>query len=216
MSDVLIVTAHLDDFEFGMGGTVARLRDEGLTVRLVVMCKGDRPGAEHVKDERLRACRSNCHDLGMFDVVFYKYPDTYLDDVSQTEICSLVNHHVNTWKPSVVYTHHGGDVHNDHQVVSAATRVACRPRVNCSVDTLYEFTIPGSTEWRHEPTQFNVYKDITSNANDKMEMVSRYTSELREAPDPLSLEMIETRDKYHGSLCGKARAEVFKLVFDRS
>lgn len=212
---VLIITAHLDDFEFGMGGTVAQLCREGHQVRLIVLCRGDRPGNEHVEFSRCEACINNCNDIGIDDVDFHEYSDTRLDQVPQTELCNLISEPIRNWQPNIVYTHHGYDVHRDHCIVSDVTRVACRMRSNSPVDELYEFSIPGSTEWSHKTSQFNVYNDISDYANDKMEMISRYNTELRNSPDPLSLQMIEVRDKYHGSLCGADRAEVFKLIFKR-
>lgn len=210
----LIVTAHLDDFELGMGGTTTKLCSKE-DVYLAVLCKGNRPGYEAVSSPRKTACINNCKDIGIRDTMFHDYSDTRLDQVSQTELCNIIHHHIQTIKPTIVYTHNSDDVHKDHRIVSDVTRVACRMRSTSPVDILYEFSIPGSTEWSHAPRQFNVFEDITDNANDKMEMISRYHTELRSTPDPISLPMIEARDKYHGSLCGYERAETFKLVFKR-
>lgn len=212
--NVLIVSAHLDDFELGMGGTAAKLCRYN-DVFLMVLCKGDRPGSEHVVTPRKSACQNNCRDIGIVDVMFHQYSDTKLDQISQTEICKSIQHHLHMIKPSVVYTHYSDDVHMDHRIVSRATRVACRMRVDCPVKELYEFTIPGSTEWSHTPKYFNLFENITDYVNDKMEMINRYTSELRSPPDPISLESIMSRDKYHGSLCGYRYAEIFNTVFKR-
>ena len=214
MKTILIITAHLDDFELGMGGTAAKLCKLH-KVYLLVLCKGDRPGHEQVGSPRKVACKNNCHDIGIKDVIFYDYSDTRLDMIPQTELCNLLHHHIQLITPDVVYTHYSDDVHNDHCIVSRVTRVACRMRHDNSVNELYEFTIPGSTEWGHIPRHFNVFENITDTANDKMEMISRYTTELRDSPDPVSLKMIDARDKYHGSICGHDRAETFKLVFKR-
>lgn len=211
---ILLVTSHLDDFELGMGGTATKLCVNN-DVYLLVLCRGDRPGNEAVSFSRKAVCVNNCKDIGIKDTMFHNYSDTRLDQVSQTELCCIIQHYIQKIKPVVVYTHYSDDIHRDHCIVSDACRVACRMRESSPVDTLYEFTIPGSTEWRHEPRQFNVYEDITYYASDKMELISRYQTELRLPPDPVSLPMIETRDKYHGSLCGCDRAEIFKLIFKR-
>jgi LmbE family N-acetylglucosaminyl deacetylase len=210
----LILAAHLDDFELGMGGTTAKLCTTG-DVYLLVLCKGDRPGHESVDSYRRAACVNNCNDIGIKSSFFYNYSDTRLDQVPQTDLCNIIHQHIQIIKPTKVYTHCRDDVHKDHRIVSDATRVACRMRASSPVDKLYEFTIPGSTEWNYMPTQFNVFENITEHASDKMEMISRYCTELRPSPDPISLSMIESRDKYHGSLCGYTRAEIFKLVFSR-
>lgn len=214
MNTTLIIAAHLDDFELGMGGTASKLCTND-NVHLLVLCKGDRPGHEKVGSPRKVACVNNCKDIGMHDVVFHDYSDTRLDQTSQTELCNLVQDQIQTIRPTTVYTHYSDDVHKDHCIVSDVTRVACRMRQSSPVNKLYEYTIPGSTEWGYVPRQFNVFEDITDHANDKMEMINRYYTELRDPPDPVSLSMIEARDKYHGSLCGCERAEIFKLIFKR-
>lgn len=214
MNTTLIIAAHLDDFELGMGGTVSKLCMKD-NIHLLVLCKGDRPGHEKVGSPRKVACVNNCKDIGIHNAAFHDYSDTQLDQISQTELCNLVHNQIQTIRPTTVYTHYSDDVHKDHRIVSNVTRVACRMRRSSPVDVLYEYTIPGSTEWGHVPRQFNVFEDITDHANDKMEMINRYYTELRDAPDPISLSMIEARDKYHGSLCGYDRAETFKLIFRR-
>ena len=213
MSRYSIITAHLDDFEFGMGGTASSLCKDH-EVQLVVLCKGDRPGSEHVSNPRRDACLSNCSELGI-EPVLYEYSDTKLDLVGQTELCNIVYKHVCEFKPEGVYTHYSDDIHRDHQIISNVSRVACRMRRDSSVNQLLEFSIPGSTEWSHNARQFNVYKDVTSVYDHKKRMMLKYCTEVRESPDPISLEMIEARDKYNGSICGSFYAESFNLVFMR-
>lgn len=210
---VLIVAAHLDDFELGMGGTAATL-SQNYPVEIVVMCQGDRPGHEFVGSPRRVACRDNVKMLGA-SLTTYRFSDTKLDLVSQTELCDIIHKHVTDYEPTIVYTHHEHDVHKDHRIMSHITRVACRPRSCCPVNTLLEYSIPGSTEWGQASVQFNTFQDITQHSDIKMEMISKYKSELRPSPDPVSLEMIEARDRYHGSLCGYSKAEMFRQIYRR-
>lgn len=210
---VLIVAAHLDDFELGMGGTAAKLAGKD-KVNILVLCRGDRPGASHVVDIRKTACELNCKELKI-EHTLLGYSDTMLDQTPQTEICSLIGDVINNTQPSVVYTHHEHDIHKDHQIVSACTKVACRMRRGNSVKSLYEFFIPGSSDWSFKPKHYNTYHDITPYTNIKEKMISRYTTELRQSPDPVCMHMINARDIYHGSLCGADRAEIFNQVFRR-
>ena len=212
---ILIVTAHLDDVEIGMGGTCAKLCKDNV-VELLTMCRGDRPGCEHVANFRLNATRKNAQELGIRKVHAKNYSDVRLDDVPQLDIVRTVFNEIIDFSPDIVYTHYNNDVHKDHCIVSDAVRVATRPREASSVDELYEFTIPGSTEWGWSERAFNVFEDISGlYSSIKMKAISRYTTELRPTPDPVSVDMIEARDKYHGSLCGYKKAEAFKLVFKR-
>lgn len=214
MRRVLIVTAHLDDFELGMGGTCAKMSSEGDLVTVMVLCQGDRPGHENVGHPRRQACDRNIKLLG-FNLKSYQFSDTKLDQVPQTQLCNIVHAGVTDVNPHVVYTHYEHDVHKDHQLLSGVTRVACRMRHTSPIRELYEFSIPGSTEWGFNVTGFNKFVNISDHDKIKMDMVSQYTSELRPPPDPVSVEMISTRDSYHGSLCGYNKAEVFKTIYVR-
>ena len=96
-------------------------------------------------------------------------------------------------------------------------RIATRPRKSSTVSELYQFFIPGSTEWgQSNGAQFNVAENITKEYNTKMSCISRYNTEVRDCPDPTSFEKIFARDTYYGGLYGYDKAEVFKLIFKRS
>ena len=82
---------------------------------------------------------------------------------------------------------------------------------------MYYFFIPGSSEWGDiDGIQFNVAENITEEYNIKMSCISRYNTEVRDCPDPISFEKIFARDAYYGGLYGYDKAEVFRLVFKRS
>jgi len=216
MKRILIITAHLDDFELGMGGTAIKLsEDTDSEIGLVVLCNGERPGNEHVASPRKDACLSNCKQLGIKHVTIKHYPDTRLDKVSQTTVCNDITSIVNEFKPTIVYTHFGDDVHNDHRIVSNATRVACRMRINSTVEQLFEFSVPGSTEWGLRSFNYNSYVNITDFHSQKIALIEKYATELRHEPDPISVKSIHSRDKYIGTLCGYDFAESFKLIFHR-
>ena len=214
--NILIVTAHLDVVEIGMGGTCAKLCEHN-NVTLVVMCKGNRPGKEHVAIERQQATRQTVSDFGIRNLRIHDYNDVFLDIIPQIQIANLVSNAIQTHKPHIVYTHNCDDVHEDHRVVANATRVATRMRQDSTVNELYEFQIPGSSEWNFKPTIFNVFNSITDEHHKKKHIaISRYLTEIREYPDPISLASIDIREKHIGSICGYPRAEAFKQIFKRT
>lgn len=210
---VLIVAAHLDDFELGMGGTTVKISEHS-EIDLLVLCKGDRPGNESVAVQRKNACELNCKELSITPH-YMDYSDTKLDTVSQTELCNIIYNTVNMLKCDTVFTHNINDVHRDHQIVSNATRVACRMREVSPVNELYEYSVPGSTEWSFNSVTYNTFHNITDFVKQKNKMICQYITELKEFPDPMSIQSIANRDAYHGSLCGVPYAEVFNQIFRR-
>ena len=211
----MLIAAHPDDIEFGMGGTVAKLATNH-HIEELVLCKGDRPGSEHVQTSRTTALDNNAIQLGINRSTVLTFSDVKLDQIPFLELVRVIDSYVQEIKPSIVYTNHAHDIHRDHQLASEAVRIVARPRKESSVDELYEFSIPGSTEWGPEQSAFNVYEDITETFNIKMNCISRYHTEIRSYPDPTNLDKIRARDVYYGSLCGCDKAEAFRLIFKRS
>ena len=214
MKKILIFGAHLDDAELGMGGTIAKLTDYAY-VSLCVFCRGDRPGFEHVQNARQQAIEENVKSLRIDNLIQYDYSDITLDTVPFIELSSTCTALVNDLMPDVVFTHYSNDINVDHRIVSDATRVACRPREGCSVRELYEYSIPGSTEWSHSSPNFNTFFDISEYSTVKYECVSRYSTELKTDIDPLNLDYIKHRDCYYGSLYGVHAAEPFINIYSR-
>jgi LmbE family N-acetylglucosaminyl deacetylase len=214
MKKILIFGAHLDDAEFGMGGTIAKLTDYAY-VSLCVFCRGDRPGFEHVQNYRQQAIEENVKSLRIDNLIQYDYSDITLDSVPFIELSSTCTALVNDLTPDVVFTHYSNDINIDHRIVSDATRVACRPREGCSVKELYEYSIPGSTEWSHSSPNFNTFFDISEYLTVKYECVSRYSTELKSDIDPLNLDYIKHRDCYYGGLYGVRAAEPFINIYSR-
>lgn len=213
VNHILIIAAHLDDFELGMGGTAAKLSEHNV-INLLVLCKGDKPGNELVAVQRKKTCEENCKELNITPH-YMDFSDTKLDTVPQTELCNIIYNTIDALKCDTIYTHNINDIHRDHQIVSNTTRVACRMRETSTVNELYEYSVPGSTEWSFNPVVFNTFHDITNYVNQKNKMIYRYTTELKKFPDPMSAQSITNRDSYHGSLCGVPYAEAFNQIFKR-
>lgn len=82
---ILVITAHPDDIEFGMGGTVASWTDEGHEVSFCIVTDGS-TGTQDTEmvGERLAALRRTetldaAADMGVTDVTFLGYPDGYVE-----------------------------------------------------------------------------------------------------------------------------------------
>ena len=213
MNKILIIVAHPDDAEFGMGGTISKLSKDN-DISLCVLCRGNRPGSLNVENIRKKVLNENVESLGISKLIQHVYDDVSLDRHSHLSITSYISSIILQVKPNIVYTNYSKDIHIDHQLVSKSVRVACRPRRNSSVTSLYEFSIPGSGEWNFESINYNTFHNIEENIKTKYDCIDRYTTELQKSPDPLSSEYIKYRDLYYGSIAGYKQAEPFICIFN--
>lgn len=214
---VLVLAAHPDDEVLGCGGTVARLAAEGHTVNTVIFCENStvRYGdgmARKIEDMALNCARV----LGVEEPVLLGMPDQKLDTYSALEMAQVVEGVINDFQPEMVFTHHGGDINEDHQVLFEATMVATRPLPNRTVRTVLTYETISSTEWGvsnyHSSFKPNVFYNISDTLGRKLEAFGVYTSEVRPFPHPRSLEAIEVRAKDWGSRVGLPAAEPFQLI----
>lgn len=214
MKKVLIIAAHPDDAEFSMGGTLARLA-ETCEVTLCILCRGNHPGIDESQSLRESALKANVKQLKIKQLFHNNFCDVSLDTIAFAKISAYLTDTINEVRPDTVFTHYKNDIHVDHRIVSAATRVACRPRKECSVNTLYEYPIAGSTEWAFDGIVYNTFFNIENYTASKYTCIERYKSEMKNAPDPLSIQSLKARDIYYGSLAGYDVAESFVCVFNK-
>ena len=213
MSSILIVASHLDDIEIAMGGTALKLCAHN-DVYSVIMTDGN-PPTRPAHEQRISAFEENIKTMGIKRNYYLNYRDQYLFSYDLNEYVEKLQNIIDETKPECVYTQNADDVNIDHRITSEAVRVCTRPRITSCVDTLYEFSVPGSTEWNNKYFNYNTVVDITQQWPVKMSMISNFQTEIRPEPDPCSLGTIKSRDEYHGGLFGYDKAEVFKLIFDR-
>ncbi len=131
---VMVVTPHPDDAEFGVAGTVARWTGEGKDVIYVVCTNGDKGTTDpNMKPEELAKIREKeqlaaAKLLGVREVIFLRYPDQTLEDTPEfrKEIVRLIR----MYKPETVVT---ADLyrrylwHRDHRITSQVTLDAIFP-----------------------------------------------------------------------------------------
>jgi LmbE family N-acetylglucosaminyl deacetylase len=118
---VLVLAPHTDDGEFGCGGTMARLVEDGADVRYVAFSIATRSLPEGFAPDTLaREVREATTELGIpernltvhdFDV--RTFPE------HRQEILELLIALWHEWEPDLVFQPSLHDVHQDHQTVAA-------------------------------------------------------------------------------------------------
>jgi len=146
------------------------------------------------------------------DYHFYNLSCGRLDREPLIEIAKIIEKEILGYGPNTIMTHDSNDVHNDHKVVFKATLQATRP-VGKIVQNLLSFEILSSSEWSYA-TSFNpnVFVDITSTIDVKIDAMHCYSSEQPEPPHPRSDQIIKSLARIRGSQAGIKYSEGFKII----
>lgn len=219
---IAVIAAHPDDEVLGCGGTIARLTNEGHKVYILLMADGE-SSRESVKQSidpgmlsaRNEAAKTACKILGCSSIKSLNLPDNRLDGLDRLDIIKQIEQFVEHYQPSLIFTHHIGDVNIDHRIVHDAVITACRPQPDCPVKELLFFEIPSSTEWRPTGSAItfapNVFFNISETLNLKIKALRIYKRELRDFPHTRSLKAVEALAHWRGATVGVEAAEGFIL-----
>ena len=133
-AQVMVVTPHPDDAEYGVAGTVVRWVSQGKEIVYVVCTNGDKGTSDaRVKPEELAKTREEeqiaaADLLGVREVIFLRHPDQGLEDTPEfrKEIVRLIR----TYRPETVVTadpYRRYIWHRDHRITGQVTLDAIFP-----------------------------------------------------------------------------------------
>lgn len=222
---VLAVVAHPDDVELLCAGTLARGREDGATVGMCTMCRGNRGMAAGesanersfgVSEVRQGEFTAAAKLLGA-EVFFGGIGDGELEDIpkQRRELISIFRR----YRPTLVLAHAPNDYHADHraafELAEAASWFACsaghvtgeepleRPPALWLMDTveMHDFS-PG------------FYVDVSEHVPLKRDMLGCHKSQLERAGDSdfAPLEQLMLRQaQVRGEQAGTEAAEAFRI-----
>jgi len=219
--NVLVVAAHPDDEVLGAGGVIGRhvaagdavtvlILGSGLSARLNAPASLDAGALSQLRSDAAQAAAV----LGVTDLRLLDFPDNRFDSIDLLDIVKSTEQVVDEVQPSLVYTHHPGDLNIDHQRTGMAVLTACRPQPGVSVERILAMEVPSATGWGDPAQAFlpTVFVDIRATLELKLQAMAAYQSELREFPHARSLTSIEARARAWGSQVGLWAAEPFVLL----
>jgi len=133
-AQIMVVTPHPDDAEFGVAGTVVRWVREGKSVIYVVCTSGDKGSNDpDMKPEELARIREQeqlavARLLGVREVIFLRHPDQSLEDTPQfrKELARLIR----IYRPETVVTadpYRRYMWHRDHRITGQVVLDAIFP-----------------------------------------------------------------------------------------
>ncbi len=151
--------------------------------------------------------------MGAATVDLMGYPDNQFDTVPLLRLAKDVEGAIAQGQPSVVLTHHDGDVNIDHRRTFEAVLAATRPQPGHPVREVLSFAVNSSTEWAFgtlRPFVPDVFYEIQ--INDKLDALKCYPDEIRAFPHPRSNGAVVGQSTMWGATVGVPFAEAFQLV----
>lgn len=223
---IMLVVAHPDDELLGLGATMHKLiHEHKCTIHVVILGEGitSRSDTRDTKEweEQLKIHRQNIEtarkSIGFQSVGIYDFPDNRFDSVSLLDIIKVIEKEKQEFRPTVIFTHHGGDVNIDHQRTFEAVVTATRPMAHEKVQTIIAFETPSGTEWRaaSDPRHFipNMFFEVDEAGIDaKIKGMESYEFEKRAYPHPRSPEALKIQAQRWGVAVGKPFAEAFMII----
>jgi LmbE family N-acetylglucosaminyl deacetylase len=184
---ILAVSAHPDDIEFSVGGTMFKYKEKGYDIYFVVATNGEngfkighKPKSERIKirhKEQLNAARL----LGVKKVFFLNYRDCYL--VNNDELRAKLAKIIKKVKPEIIFTFDPANRayesinlnHRDHRAIGeavfdavfAARNRYMLPGDSCAVRYFYFFG----------PDKPNHFENITGYIGKKIKLIEAHRSQ---------------------------------------
>lgn len=217
---VLVVAAHPDDEILGCGATIHRLTQaEGVACALLLAQGVTARGDGEAEIARLRQQALAAADrVGYQSVRFHDGPDNRLDRLALLDLVQWVEAEVARVRPTVILTHHVGDLNIDHQLTHRAVVTATRPMATEGVRTILAFETLSATEWNPDGPAFRPTVYLPIGLEDliaKTAALEAYAGELRAFPHPRSREGLRIQAQRRGVESGHELAEAFLLVRTR-
>ncbi|MFC2056838.1 PIG-L deacetylase family protein [Chloroflexota bacterium] len=204
---VMVVTPHPDDAEFGIAGTAVRWTREGKDIIYVVCTNGDKGTSDpNIKPEKLAKIREEeqlaaAKLLGIREVIFLRHPDQSLEDIPEfrKEIVRLIR----KYQPETVVTadpYRRYLWHRDHRITGQVVLDAVFPYARdlyAYPDLLEEDLQPHKVKevllWASEEPNYR--SDITDTFDIKIAALRCHKSQIGHNPNPEMEEGIRQRCK---------------------
>ena len=209
--NILAIGAHPDDVEFGCFGTLKKHIDKGDKVFICLMSNSTVKDASTGKKTRTRKdsiieAQQSADSIGA-DLIMLDFQDTEIPFNSLT--VSAIEKIINDNNIDTVYTHWGGDTHQDHINTLNATLAASRMVSNVFC---YE-QVPLPRVCMSYPVA-NYYVNITDTINSKIESCKYHKSQLKKYSN-MGIDIIDnikTLAKYRGNQAKIPYAEAFNVL----
>ena len=221
---LLVISPHADDESFGCAGTIAKIKQAGGEVYILVMSVGDLKLYNGKKDIVSGKMREKEFDavarflnIDGYDIAF-KDAQTHLrlDSIPQRDLINIIEKSssvaMDTINPTIVALP-AISYNQDHVATFKAGFTACRPH-DPTVKSFPEIVLSYDNQtlfWNPDYDKYhpNFYVDITDFLDIKLKALSLHESQLRHSPHHCSIENMELLARTRGHHISVVAAEAF-------
>jgi LmbE family N-acetylglucosaminyl deacetylase len=216
---VLAVVAHPDDAELLCAGTLARARNDGATIAIAVLCKGER-GQPEVPIPDLGAVRRKemtaAAQLLGAELFFGGVGDgTLTDDVATRRVLIEI---LRRFRTTLVLAHDAADYHADHQAAAKLVEATTWASASRGHETDSPSLPDPPALWIMDTVQMlgfepGFYVDVSTHMELKRSMLRCHASQLARGADlPPLAETVELQARARGMQAGVEYAEAFRIA----
>ena len=199
---VLVLAPHTDDGEFGCGGTMVRLAEQGVEVRYVAFSIATKSLPQGFAPDTLaREVREATAHLGVSESNLDVHDfEVRTFPVHRQDILELLIGLWEEWQPNIVFQPSLHDVHQDHQVIAAEGLRAFKRT------TILGYEVP----WNNFDFTYQAYVALElPHVERKIEALAKYASQQhRRYADP---DYIRSLARLHGVNVNLEYAECFQV-----
>lgn len=182
MKRVLLISAHPDDMEIGMGGTAAKLSESGHSIASVILTDGRRApnpfsfSLEKMAEVRHQESKRAAAILGVTGTIFFGLKSIATNEEYAVAMKKLVEV-INSIAPEEVFTLHPElDRHPSHSLAG-----------KISLEALGDSRLAGHVEiWAYEVwglfPQWDRFEDISNQMGKKLKAIGEHQSQLAAIP----------------------------------
>ena len=195
-------SAHPDDVEIGMAGTVKKLVSMGHEVNHIIVTIPAKN--EKIKELRRKEAVQGSKQMGCSKPIFLDI-DPY-EFRFERKMVGVFDKIIKELNPDSIFCPHVGDTHQDHQFLTKALMSCARYHSDLC---MYETMIPGGITDRAFRPQ--VYVDVTKTIKAKKRALECHKTQL----DRLTQDWVEaviSRCSYRGFQMQKKYAESFEII----
>jgi len=211
----LVIAPHPDDETLGCGGTLFRHRSDGEEIHWLILTTiaGHTGFSKECIDLRKQEIKIVSERYEFSSVHQSHFVTATLDTIAMNELISEVSYFINKVKPETIYVPYRNDIHSDHAIVFDAVAACTKSFRYPFIRKIRAYETLSETEFSIRPDSVgfrpNLWVDITSYLDDKIEIMRLYKSEMGVHPFPRSEKNIRALASLRGATAGVFSAEAF-------